>query len=828
MKRLARHAVVAVAALGAMAWAGPDAARKAGKPVFRLRGQDRAAVIVAEKMGIGRVLAKYLKLMTGVDVPVSQTPGPAGALNIYVGPSEALKARGLPPEGLNPFGYVFELLDQDTLAICSARPALSEHAVLMFLHRYAGYRWFAPGEIGEVIPKSDVISLPDTISVREEPRGFTSYVNAGMYHAYGAYLIGWRETLASGHNFTKILPPEKYGHEPDRYCMIDGKRFVPGPKLGGTWQPCVSHPDLPRLTVEWAKEYFKKNPHMLGFSACVNDGGGDCHCPACDEKQAKYGNRYLPYYNETARLLAKEMPGKFVDIYAYGGAAGVPRNIGVEPNLFVMVCQPYAENDKLIQGWADAGAKSLGIYQYLYGGRYLVPRHYPRLLGNKWKESYKKHGLIGAWTETFTVCWLYDGPRQYVLNSLAWNMDADIEALLNDYFTRFYAEAAAPMRRFFDRIEEIHGRKKDPFHFISDGNRPQQLDEYEAADLAFLDGCVAEAGRLAKDEMVRKRVQVFAKIWGLSRLDVLARVNTKALRALDATKPGAAEQARSLAAEACAALEDKARYTLTEWEEKNALIPKQPLAEYKLTVQQEPDLETAIDGAFERVWQAMTAQGKAAQAKALFEDLSRQGGEGRLGALARTRLFLAGDKPVNKVKNSSFEDGRKGEPAKDEADTLKRYEWTAFKPADWSTWHFQQSVTRFSWDETVAHSGKRSVAVGRNQIAGSFQQYVPVTPGERYRLSVWVKQKPSKGASVSVRWVNKKGWRDEGPNRVPTVRVALEPGEENWRQVTASFTVPEDVLSAVILLSAPRQEEGEMTWFDDVTMERILPAPKNP
>ena len=75
-----------------------------------------------------------------------------------------------------------------------------------------------------------------------------------------------------------------------------------------------------------------------------------------------------------------------------------------------------------------------------------------------------------------------------------------------------------------------------------------------------------------------------------------------------------------------------------------------------------------------------------------------------------------------------------------------------------------------------------------------------------------------------MRWVNKKGWRDQGKDRVPTVHCAVPPGCRDWRQVACSFTVPEDVSHAVVLLSAPRQDEGEMTWFDDVTIEKILPA----
>ena len=153
---------------------------------------------------------------------------------------------------------------------------------------------------------------------------------------------------------------------------------------------------------------------------------------------------------------------------------------------------------------------------------------------------------------------------------------------------------------------------------------------------------------------------------------------------------------------------------------------------------------------------------------------------------------------------------------------LRKFDWKAFRPEGWGKWHFQQSVTKFYWDENEAHSGKRSIAVGRNQIAGCFQQYVPVTSGHRYRFSFWVKQRTSGDATVTVRWVNKKGWRDQGPNRAPRVRVPVAAGPKGWRRFVCSFSAPGDVTHAVVLLTAPRQREGEMTWFDDVKLEGIL------
>ncbi|MBM4082488.1 MAG: hypothetical protein FJ278_22475, partial [Planctomycetes bacterium] len=147
------------------------------RPAVRVRGRDRVACIVTEQAGAGQRLAKLIEQMTGARAPVVKTPPSGDPFCIHVGPTEFAKRHDLPPQGLHPFGYVFKLVDADNLVIAPARPNVADHAALMFLHRYAGYRWFAPGELGEVIPKVATIALPDRIDDRVEP-SFTSWVNA--------------------------------------------------------------------------------------------------------------------------------------------------------------------------------------------------------------------------------------------------------------------------------------------------------------------------------------------------------------------------------------------------------------------------------------------------------------------------------------------------------------------------------------------------------------------------------------------------------------------------------------------------------------------------
>jgi len=760
-------ALASLALLVAIAGCAVAGREPEGQP-FQVGDALRAACLVVaspEDQVAAEVFSRYVKLITGRDVLSAPAPG-SNCLRIHIGTTAFAREHGLPPPDLHPYGYVVILVDADNLVITGPTTSAIRFGVYDFLHRFAGYRWFAPGECGEVIPRLDRITIPGSVNLREEP-SIRSYRDMALNGNADYLRAGVRETLYHGHNFHRILLPEKFKDRPDLYAMRDGTRVVPSSRSGQGWQPCVSNPDLPSITLDWARDFFARTPLAEGFSACVNDAGGDCDCPGCKALMAAYGNQYVPFYNAVGELLGRELPGKLCDVYAYGERARVPpHGIRVNPSVLVMITQPFAHvfpafgGDREIQDWANAGVEHLGLYDYVYGYGYVVPRHYPHLLGNAWKETCAKYRVDAICNEVFMCCWLYDGPRQYVLDRLAWNMSEDIDEILADYFQSFYCEAAAPMRRFFDRIEEIQSRKKDPLNLYAGQSSPRQFDEYTRADLDYLDACLEEARSIVKDPLVSKRLEMFSRIWGYSRLEVLASVCTRELNA-----PGAAEEPERvfrLAREACQALDDKAAYSLTPDEEKN-IMTHVTFQQYKLTVRQEPSVESAVDEAFSGVWKAMVESAGRATAREVFADEARQGG--RYGILARTQLYLDSRHPTSLVAGREIETAGEKDP-------------------------------------------------------------IPVRPGERYRVSVWIRQDPPQDIltferPLVVRWRNEKGWRDVGPDRAARVNLDIFVGPAAWTQIRGSFTVPEDVTHAVIVLTAPRRREGEMTWFRGLSFEKI-------
>lgn len=786
-------------------------------PVVKVNNVERQLTIIStiEAMAEANLLASILEKSLDKTIPVinDDFSDDVEGFSINVGLTKLVKQNDLDDVSqLASYGYRIKSIDEQNVAIVSRNNQGLRYAVYDFLHRTIGYRWFMPGELGEIIPKRSGLQIGSGLDLVENP-SFITFTNAGMYGGNGGYQRSWRTTVLATHNLGNIFPPEVYGKDhPEYYPYINGRRVVPPDGSRGTWNPCISNEDLPEIALNWARDYFAKNPNDIGVSLGVNDGAGDCHCDACTALKEKYGNPYIPFYNKVACYIRKEFPDKLVGFIAYGGAATPPRNIKLEPNLYVEIASPFRNDDQVIKAWKEAGANIIGAYDYLYGTGYIVPRHYPRIIGEKWKQAYRDYNLRGAWIESFITNWFFDGPKQYVLNNLAWDINLDIDQLLDDYFQNFYGEASEPVKSFFDHIEVIYSRRPDPYHPMTDWKKETQLAEYTLEDVAILTGFLEEANRIASDPKVKKRVQLLTRSFDFSKLCILIDVYRREIEAQKIASEADVNKVIDLAQKICENLEAKEAFTLTEEEE--ALIIQKPadFNSYKKTLGQTPTAELAIDRAFTEISKFYKDSGRWAEAKAIWEELVTDFQGRMLEQWASTQLFLAGrayDELDNLISNPSFEGTGPVESV----------------PAGWGTYQFPNSECFFRWDNEVAHSGSRSIAVRKNQINGGYIKGVAVQPGERYYLSVWAKRIPAGKTEdlLTIRWQKNGQWVDQGAEASPMLNIYTDVESEEWIFIECTFTVPWNANTAIILLKGGQgQTEENGTWFDDIFLCRIL------
>jgi hypothetical protein len=266
-----------------------------------------------------------------------------------------------------------------------------------------------------------------------------------------------------GHNWSNIIPPspENMAAHPEWFALSGEKR---------TRQLCSAHPEVVRATTERARAFFDAHPDALTFSVSPNDGHGFCEDERCRSIDRLYGvsdgsitDRLVYYANEVLTELGRTHPDKQVGLLAYLNYTRPPVAVRPLPNLAVLVtrmpwefCHVHALDDpaceinrrfvEYVKGWRRVCAH-VGVYDY-YG-------HFDAFTPWPIVHSIRRdlRFLRGLGVERFMSetqqHWANQGLNFYVGAKLAWNPDEDVDALLDDYFTRFYGRAAVPMRRYW-------------------------------------------------------------------------------------------------------------------------------------------------------------------------------------------------------------------------------------------------------------------------------------------------------------------------------------------------------------------------------------------
>ena len=796
--------------------------------LVKVNGKSYHLVIFGGKYSAAaKFLKEKLTKMTGKDN--FSDIGSEKQIYMHIGATPLINKKKLLDNIKNYYGYGIIFNGKELLlpAKC-AKGAV--YAVNDFLKTFCGYRYFYPGQ-GEILPEIKDFVLPGDIKKWINPSVASMNV-AWTNRQYGYFSRDNRLLIMSTHSFYKVIPPAKYAKtHPEYYPMIQGKRFVPSGKCKGTWQPCMKNPDLVKITMEYAEKYFKKHPHMMSLPLGVNDGGGDCQCEFCAGLRKKYGNQYIPYYNEIARRLQKAYPEKMLSFIAYGrGVETAPKNLKLEPNILVEICSGLRNNMDEMRKWEAAGARHFGLYDYMYanGGGYVVPRYYPHVFGKAWKKAFKEYGLASIWEELYPRIWIFAAPRQYVLNELAWDMNQDIDKLLNDYFSKMYAEAAVPVKQMFARFEDVYSRKQDPLWPMSDWKSNIQLDGYTLEDIDYLDAKLKEARNLIKDPKATARLRSLEKLYQLVKLYLKgAAFGNELAKKSKVESEKQVELLVKYAAEAVKCCKKINNFKLSPAEEKNIFTSRGNLKQFtgQSYLQLYPYVEKNVDKAFDAISAFKSKKLSWKQVKSFWlKELEKTTGK-NLKPLILTQIYVRENKLNNLIANPGFEPDPQQQTAWSKKQ--KSSDWQSFRGLKgWSTWHFQQSVTEFMLDKSVKYSGKCSAAIGENQISGSILTMAKVSPKCRYRLKLRVKQRRNgaemdcqgKSGGAGIRFKSVSGrWLDKGSS----VRIKYPEKNSDWQLISTTFTPVAGSHVALILLGAPRQKKQDRIWFDDVVLEKI-------
>ena len=490
-------------------------------------------------MTVAKELQTYLARISGAELPIEKQQADADKAAIHVGLTPFAEGLEIPFGDYDRDAYVLKRSGNQVVLV-GFDDWGTEMATYDFLERVCGVRWFMPGELGEVVPKTEDIAVTE-LDVVEQP-SYLSRMMSGIYCQVKsdpkwfrkAYTWMRRNRLRTRyefhHNLATIVKPGTYAESnPEFFPFVGGKRLIPRKGAQADWQPCMSNPEVVKICADAARAFLDRYPGNSSFSIGVNDNYGYCDCEKClalngGIKYAEHGKRdYSPLYfrfaNRVCEELAKTHPDKKLGGLLYCSGTITPVSFKAHKNFI-----GYIPNDRsrylfdadfrkkeldLLKGWSRV-CRTLGIYEWYYGSGFEVPRYYPQTMQKMLKDGYDV-GVRGFYAEAYPN-WGLEGPKLWMTCKILWDIDADIDGLLTDYCQKSFGPAAEPMKRYYNKLEECWVkqplRTRDPQNFTYLRKDRAQLKVYPLPALVECEGYLQEATKLAEDESEKARIEV--------------------------------------------------------------------------------------------------------------------------------------------------------------------------------------------------------------------------------------------------------------------------------------------------------------------------------
>lgn len=436
-------------------------------------------------------------------------------------------------------------------------------------------RWFIPGEIGHEIGDRSLEIGVRTQGADAGKSPFLTRALGGVDKADGgawARFNGLTPRLEFSHNLGGVFPPELYDTHPEFFPLEGGKRLRPS-KGSGWWNPDISTPIAAAFAADKAREHFAKHPEAVSFALGVTDGliyGESPELLALTtplrwfRERPDYSNLVFTFMNRAAADLATTHPDKYLGTLAYYWTENTP-DFPVHPQVIPFLTadrsqgydRAFREEERALQArWAarlqrerstsnaqhptsndgspiaseSSGEKPktdylipktggaprrLGLYDYLYGHGFLIPRIHTRLIAENLREA-RRLGFTDYYAE-MTPNWGLDGPQPWLVAQLLQDPEQSERRLLAEYYRRYFREAALPMQRFFERCEEQWMKQPGRSYWLKHYRNESQAAIFPSAVCRELKDILDEALAQAKSEIVRIRVRQVSDAFGVTQ-----------------------------------------------------------------------------------------------------------------------------------------------------------------------------------------------------------------------------------------------------------------------------------------------------------------------
>ena len=516
---------LALTVAGMMAFAGCDASARSREAIL-LPGATQVYV-APDACAVVRYAAKELggKLsgVLGCEVPVADEMLP-GYVAVAVGDSGLSRSAGIDVEKLPRDAGVIKttpkcicIAGRDDKSVKSVENRLqggilanmyeraSLFAVYEFLERFAGVRYYFPGELGTVVPRRNRIAVPcgEIMNAPDNShRNYSAWADGAWFGDGGRtnrVVQHYRNRLQTeyipcSHGLNEFYYLKRFGESrPEYFQMLPGGKRNTDPDYPQPGQLC-------HTSGIWEEIYRDVKSYFLGESASVRgipaahaksgfrwncntkelpglgkfadvmpqDAFQACMCRSCQKAYRKdrpsYANDLL--WKKVAdlgfRLKKEGIPGT-ITMMGYFPYADVP-DFPLPDNLMVMVARNgpwslgdagrFARETADIKSWSEKIGKKVWLWNYPCKFRGEFP-DIPETAPRAWARYYRSLSpyIFGAYAQTHSTRWMYNHLNNYVFGKVMWDADADVDAILEEYYSLMFGAGAAEMKAFFETLE---------------------------------------------------------------------------------------------------------------------------------------------------------------------------------------------------------------------------------------------------------------------------------------------------------------------------------------------------------------------------------------
>lgn len=815
-------------------------------------------------------LSSYVKRLSGVPLPIRSDGEGVQGTALVLGDKEAPLPAVVPPREQHALESFSLRVSDGNVYFGGRSPEAVTYAVLAFIEDTLGVRWFAPGQLWEYLPPhkageltvqlSSRVVTPDTPTRRIGVMGVPPSWNTWLWRNRARSLTEGIRTDYSANSVHLAFPAEKFGKaHPEYYPLIKGKRFIPLIPSSGRldrhdiFWPCVSNPDVVRTTVDYLRTWFNEHPEEHSLSLGMNDVTRHCHCADCIAmdrgphaiERDDLTDRTCAFVNAVAGELKKTHPGRYLGMLFYRHLYKPPAKVArLEDNVFgYITCEAAswwgedgaeleAADREITRAWARISSLPLSRYEYIGLGTF-TPVFYPHAMDRQLKFDLEM-GMEGHNIECNTLL-PNTAPMVWAFWRLQWDADLDMDALLQEFYSKMFGAAATDMADYYAFLEQVWSTprpgRQGGFLTLS-RNVDEQCTAISPEEiregLSLLDRALAAA----KQDEVRKRIEIVKASLRFAEHGVGTYWRAREMRSATVETQAQAEAALAAMAEYGKLIERRVAFWASA--EKRRDILGDSIRTFKAR-----RLLMADNLAFGRMdkralvplalnvldWYGKNAPDKIPQAREALDAMALP----KSLAMA-VKVYGNPSAGANLLRNPGFEETGAATRPKD-----ARGDWDhTGAPKAWSVYVIPPWKLGLPLSTTAVRTG-----AGRNRskatvfsagTGGSFISSIPVRPGAVYLGSVWMRGSNPE-AAAKTRFILK--FRDGAGNlmsRDAEKRVQYDEVHglvtEDWQRLAACITVPRTARSLCVMFGPVRVADGEVA-FDDARLLLVKEAPES-